>query len=245
MNDSTNAADGIAEQPAGLNRRPPRRIVRRIVYPVVVIIAIAGVIWWIENRNDDDLAPSGVEYGARAINASLVPDGFEVGTDVGQIAPDFELERVDGGEAWLTDFRGHPVVLNFWATWCQPCRQEMPQLVNAYDENKDEGLVIIGLNLQEGRDLIKPFAEGFGINYPILIDRDGDVGDQYRLIGLPTTYFIDSNGVIVSVFRGPFQDKQQGTNVQGAIGATELEQRIAEIMAIPANPTPEAGSGSR
>jgi peroxiredoxin len=242
MNDSPNAADGISKPPGGLNTRS---FVRRIVYPIAVILAIAGVIWWIENRNDDALAPSGVEYGARDINPIFVPNGFEVGTEVGQIAPDFELERVDGGEAWLTDFRDHPVVLNFWATWCQPCRQELPQLVNAYDKNKDEGLVIIGLNLQEGRDLITPFAEDFGIDFPILIDRDGDVGDQYRLIGLPTTYFIDSNGVIVSVFRGPFQDKQRGTNVQGAIGATELEQRIAEIMAIPPNQTPEAGSGSR
>jgi peroxiredoxin len=244
MNDS-NAGDGIAPRATGLNTRPPRRIVRRVLYPVAVILAIAGVIWWIENRNDDSVSPSGVEYGARDINPVLVPDGFEVGTEAGQIAPDFELERVDGGEAWLTDFRGHPVVLNFWATWCQPCRQEMPQLVNAYDKNKDEGLVIIGLNLQEGRDLIRPFAEDFGIDFPILIDRDGDVGDQYRLLGLPTTYFIDANGVIVSIFRGPLEDKVKDTNVQGAIGETELEQRIAEIMAIPANSTPGANSGSR
>lgn len=241
MDDSGTTKRDLAERIGMLNTRV---LVRRLVYPVVVIIAIIGVIWWIENRNDDASSPSGVEFGAREIDPRFVPDGFEVGTDEGQIAPDFELEQLGGGEARLTDYRGRPVVLNFWATWCKPCREEMPQLVDAYAANKDEGLVVIGLNMQEGRDLITPFAEDFGMNFPILIDRDGDVADQYRLIGLPTTYFIDANGVIVSIFRGPLQDTVQDTNVQGAIGQTELQQRIAEIMAIEPNPTPEASDGS-
>jgi peroxiredoxin len=241
MDDTSAPKRDLAERIGLLNTRV---LVRRVVYPLVVIIAIIGVIWWIENRGDDATSSSGVEYGARDIDPRFVPDGFDVGTDVGQIAPDFELESLSGGETWLTDFRGHPVVLNFWATWCQPCRQELPQLVSAYDQLQDEGLVIVGLNMQEGRDLITPFAEDRGIDFPVLIDRDGDVGDQYRLLGLPTTYFIDANGVVVSVFRGPLEDTVQDTDVRGAIGATELQQRIAEIMAIEANPTPEASSGS-
>lgn len=242
MDDTTNARDDIATRTRLLNTRT---LLRRVAYPLVVIAAIIGVIWWIESRNDDAVSPSGAEYGAREIDPRLVPPGYEVGTDEGDIAPDFELELLGGGDAWLTDYRGHPIVLNFWATWCQPCRQEMPQLVQAYNEYKDEGLVVIGLNMQEGRDLIRPFAEDRGIDYPILIDRDGDIGDQYRLLGLPTTYFIDANGVIVSIFRGPLEDKVKDTNVQGAIGQTELQQRIAAIMAVQVSATPEASSGSR
>jgi peroxiredoxin len=233
--------DGITTRASGM---PVRSFVRRVVYPVAVILAIVAVIWWLENRGDDNTSPSGAEYGARSIDSSLVPEGFDVGTKVGQIAPDFELERLDSGEAWLTDFRGHPVVLNFWATWCQPCRQEMPQFVKAYDKYKDDGLVIIGLNLQEGRDLIRPFADDFGMAFPILIDRDGDVGDEYRLLGLPTTYFIDADGVIRSVYSGPLEDTRNETNVQGAIAETELEKRIGEIMSIPAV-TPGASLGSQ
>jgi peroxiredoxin len=241
MNERTETGNDLAPPAGAMNRRV---LLRRVIYPLVVVAAIVGVIWWIESRGDDDVSPSGFEYGVRDIEARFVPAGLEVGSEVGQLAPDFELELLDGDVAWLTDFRGQPVVLNFWATWCQPCRQEMPQLVDEYSKHKDEGLVIIGLNMQEGRDLIQPFAEERGIDYPILIDRDGDVGDEYRLLGLPTTYFIDANGVIVSVFRGPLEEKVEDTNVQGAIGQTELQQRIAEIMAIDAQPE-ETGSGSR
>jgi peroxiredoxin len=106
----------------------------------------------------------------------------------------------------------------------------MPQLVNAYDTHKDEGLVVIGLNLQEGRSVIQPFADEYGMDFPLLIDRDGDVGDKYRLLGLPTTVFIDADGVIQRVFNGPLQEEENGTNVQGAIGESDLEAGIQEIL---------------
>jgi thiol-disulfide isomerase/thioredoxin len=130
--------------------------------------------------------------------------------------------------------RGQPVVLNFWATWCKPCRQEMPRFVEAYDEHANAGLVVVAVNLQEGTGIVRPFAEDYGMDFPIVVDRDGEVGDRYRLLGLPSTYFIDREGVIRSVFTGPFEEKQNDTNVQGAIEDSELEQRIAEILALEA-----------
>ena len=218
------------------HRAPSRNFTRRVLYPVLVIIAIVGVIWWLEARDNGGTSPiTGEEYGVRDLPAALVPSGADVEADVGSLAPDFLLENVAGTESRLSDFRGQPVVLNFWATWCIPCRQEMSQFVQAYDEYKDEGLVIVGLNMQEGRAVIEPFAEERGIEFPLLIDRDGEVGDEYRLLGLPTTYFIDSDGVIQSVFTGPLEDEVDGTDVQGAIQETELQQRIEELLAADTN----------
>ena len=117
----------------------------------------------------------------------------------------------------------------------------MPQFVEAYHRLKDQGLVVIGLNLQEGKSIVEPFARDFGMDFPIAIDRDGEVGDEYRLLGLPTTFFIDREGVVRSVFTGPFLEESRGINVQEAIGSTELEGRIAEIMG-PAGQTGEDGS---
>jgi peroxiredoxin len=225
----TDSSETIEARPAW-TRTPQARFARRVLYPLAIIAAIIAVIWYLDTRGDDDRSPTGEEYGIRDLPAKLVPAGAKVAAEEGALAPDFLLELAGGGETHLSDYRGQPVVLNFWATWCKPCRQEMPQLVNAYDTHKDEGLVVIGLNLQEGRSVIQPFADEYGMDFPLLIDRDGDVGDKYRLLGLPTTVFIDADGVIQRVFNGPLQEEENGTNVQGAIGESDLEAGIQEIL---------------
>jgi peroxiredoxin len=207
----------------------PRGVVRRIIYPVAVIAAIAGVIWWLEYR-DGGGGGEGAEYGVRDLPVALADPSLDVKAEVDSLAPDFLLEDTGGNEVRLSDYRGRPVVLNFWATWCRPCRKEMPQLVAASERYGDEGLVVIGLNLQEGRSIIEPFAQDYGVDFPILIDRDGEVGDEYRLLGLPTTYFIDKSGVIRSIFTGPLQGESDGVNVAGAIGESDLDSRIKEIL---------------
>jgi cytochrome c biogenesis protein CcmG, thiol:disulfide interchange protein DsbE len=215
-----------------------RSVFRRIVFPVLVIAAIVAIIWWLEQRDDGGTSPTGESYGPVAMPvAPTVPDA-DVAAEEGALAPDFLLERLGEGELRLSDLRGRPVVVNFWATWCKPCRQEMPRLVEAYERYKGEGLEVVAVDLQEGRSIVGPFVEDFGIQFPVLIDRDGEVGDEYRLLGLPVTYFIDRDGVVRSVYTGPFQEKTNETNVQGAIEDSELERRIAEILAVPAG---EAG----
>ena len=207
-----------------------RWLIRRVLYPALAIAAIVAVIWWLENRDDDATSSSGQEFGVRDLPAEMIPAGASVSPQVGDLAPNFELESLDGDEVFLSDFRGQPVVLNFWAKWCRPCRAEMPQLVAAHDKYRDEGLVIIGLNLQEGRSVIEPFVEEFGVDFTVLLDRDGDVENEYRLLGLPETFFIDRDGVIRSIYRGSFEEEIQDTDVQSAINQTELEERIEEIL---------------
>lgn len=207
------------------------RFLRGFVYPVTVIAIIIGVIWYIEYRPDEARSPTGELYGPADLPPELATAGLDVEAKEGALAPDFLLEQLDGPDLRLSDFRGQPVVLNFWATWCSPCRKEMPQLVEAYDTYKDEGLVVIALNMQEGRTIAQNFADDYGMDFPVVIDRDGEMWDRYRALGLPTTYFIDSDGVIQSIFRGPFVDERDGTDVADAIDESELEQRIAEILA--------------
>jgi thiol-disulfide isomerase/thioredoxin len=86
--------------------------------------------------------------------------------------------------------------MNFWATWCPPCRKEFPELVRLYGDNADRGLVVLGLDVQESPEIVRRFAAEFGATFPIVIDQKGDVSAQYRLRGLPTSLFIDDQGVL-------------------------------------------------
>ncbi len=108
---------------------------------------------------------------------------------------DFELSNLEGDLVRLSDFRGRPVVLNFWATWCPPCREEMPLLAEISEEY-DEELVVLGVNSMETTQEVGSFITDSGLSFPVVIDADGLVGQQYLIQGLPTTLFIDSEGVL-------------------------------------------------
>jgi len=224
-------ADNIpASQP--LPSRASSGLFKRFLLPVIVIIAIIAAIWWLESRNDGGVSPTGERYGPVELPAALRPPALGVKAEEGALAPDFLLARLDGNELRLSDLRGQAVVLNFWATWCAPCRKEIPQFVDAYERYRDRGLVIVGINMQEGKSIVRPYAEDFGMDFPIVIDVDGEVGDGYRILGLPVTHFIDRDGVVRSVFTGPFEESNRGTDVRGAIEQSELDQRIAELLAV-------------
>ena len=121
---------------------------------------------------------------------------------VGHPAPDFTLTRFGTGEKVnLSDLRGKPLILNFWATWCGPCRAEMPALQAAYERYGDD-LLVVGVDQGEEGAVVGPFLDEFGITFPILLDGDMAVGREYRIMGLPTTFFIDSQGIIRGVHAG-------------------------------------------
>ncbi len=124
------------------------------------------------------------------------------GTRQGDLAPDFSLVALNGETVSLSQFRGQPVLINFWAVWCAFCRLEMPDIQKAYDEYQDEGLVVLGVNVGEDAQTAEPFIQEMGVTFSILFDRDARVMRVYRLRGLPTTVIVDREGVIRAIHLG-------------------------------------------
>jgi cytochrome c biogenesis protein CcmG/thiol:disulfide interchange protein DsbE len=122
----------------------------------------------------------------------------------GFTAPDLTLQTLDGETVTLSDLRGQAVLINFWASWCPPCRNEMPAIQQVYEEYRDEGFTVVAVNSQEQETRVVAFAEPLGLTFPILIDRDGSVFDRYQVAALPTTFFVDRAGVIRGVTTGGF-----------------------------------------
>lgn len=124
---------------------------------------------------------------------------------VGQRAPDFDLELLSGGRASLAQFRGRPVLLNFWATWCKPCSEELPAIIAAYHAHRDGRLAVLAVNLSDQERLrdVRRFIANVQAPFPILLDERGKVRRRYRLIGVPTTVMIDTAGVVQAIYPGP------------------------------------------
>lgn len=139
---------------------------------------------------------------------------------VGKPAPDFTLGTLDGTEVSLSQFRGQPVLINFWASWCAPCREEMPELVRAYEMHKAEGFVILGLNLtfQDYLSEIHRFVDEFQMTFPILLDEDGAVTERlYRIPGIPMSVFINRDGTIQRI-------------QVGLMSGEQIDRYVAEIL---------------
>lgn len=133
------------------------------------------------------------------------PSGSSVSPNVlheGLSAPNFNLSDPSGKSFALVQFKGHPVVLNFWGTFCAPCKSETPLLEQTYQKYKDQGLIIIGIDQGEPMDAISQFGKDYTLSYILLADTKLAVNNQYGVTGLPVSYFIDPQGVIRSVNNG-------------------------------------------
>jgi len=124
--------------------------------------------------------------------------------EVGDKALNFTLLDFDGNPVSLADFEGRPVIVNFWATWCAPCRIEMPELQAAYDAYQDEDLAILALNQDEPLDVARTYFEDeIGLTFTALLDDNSAIATAFGTFGLPTTYFVDGEGTITVIHRGP------------------------------------------
>lgn len=129
--------------------------------------------------------------------------------DVGNLAHDFALQDLDGNTVRLSALRGQPVIVNFWATWCAPCRVEMPELQAVYETYQDDGLVILALDQDESPDVVREFFyDEMDLTFTPLLDDGGEVAQLYGVFNFPSTYFIDGEGKITAVHRGPMTQSQ-------------------------------------
>ena len=150
---------------------------------VFFVLLAAGPAWIAWSRPDDTLA---------------IPPAPRAGAP----APAFSAATLDGESVALADLRGQVVVLNLWASWCAPCRAEMPALERVWQRYVDDGLVVLAVNQGEDAATIEAFVAEYDLSFPIALDPREQVGRQYELVAYPTTLFIDRDGVVRNVVRG-------------------------------------------
>lgn len=160
--------------------------IRTILPPIIIPLALLGWIWvW-------------------RVPSSALPASSIQAPKENFLAPDFRLEALDGSEIALADFRGKPVILNFWASWCPPCRSEMPAFQQAWQEYGDTDLVILAVNAtnQDSLTDVITFVDQYQLAFPVLLDIKGAAASSYQIRSLPTTYLINRDGLIVKTLIG-------------------------------------------
>ncbi|MDQ3661924.1 MAG: TlpA family protein disulfide reductase [Actinomycetota bacterium] len=149
---------------------------------------------------------------------------------LGNVAPSFELELLDGsGVLTDEDLKGKPVVINFWASWCIPCREEAPLLEKTWRAYKDDGVIFLGVSIKDAESDAKRFVDEFGITYPTVRDLDQSLTKDFGVKGLPETFFVDHRWTFIGAVSGAQAGDQQGTAILGAISEDELVSSV-EIL---------------
>lgn len=150
---------------------------------------------------DEKIDTSSTQVSAEVNNET------ESGIEIDQMAPDFTLKTLDGKEVKLSDYRGKKVILNFWATWCPPCKAEIPHMEKYYKKQaKTDHVEILAVNLTQSdkdEDYIRDFVKSYDMTYPVLLDTKGDQQKQYEVVTIPTTFIIDTKGIIQKKIVGP------------------------------------------
>ncbi len=138
----------------------------------------------------------------------LAPSSPTQGTKIGNLAPDFQLQDLEGKPVSLSNLRGKPVMLNFWATWCYPCVFEMPYLQEVYEEWSAKGLVLLAINIDGTSSQVTEFLDSHNLSLPVLLGAKTDVSGRYNIQYIPTTFFIDRDGTIRFIKLGAFPSKE-------------------------------------
>ena len=177
-------------EPDTPDRRPQRTIL--ILGIVVVAILALSALLFVPLGSDEPETDS------------LTVGGHPL---YGQPAPEIDLETFDGERMTLSSLRGRPVIINFWATWCGPCREEFPLMVETYEQYADEGLEILGVLHDDLVDSGRRFAADQGADWPMLYDADDEAWEAYVGVGKPTSFFVDPEGIVRAFSLGPFNEE--------------------------------------
>jgi len=182
---------------------------RRLVSALVCVVSLAGC------GSPESSAPAAIselDSGARDELGIVRPGSPEPG----RMAPDFALRSLEGEVIQLSDFRGQPVLLNFFASWCVPCMVEMPLIQEAHLQAEAKGYVVLGVAVQDSREAVRSLSESMGLSFPMVFDGDSSVGLAYEVLGPPATFVIDKTGKIVS-------------SVSGVMAQDELESELKKL----------------
>lgn len=161
---------------------------------IIILVSIMIFNMMNEKNKETSMIPNPFDETG---NNDFIPPEMS-GIQEGELAPDFKLETLEGDHVQLSDYHGKKVILNFWATWCGPCRKEMPAMQDFYDEF-DGDVEILAVNVtssEKSIDDVRDFIHEFEFTYQTLLDTDMSVSNEYKAVGLPTTYFIGTDGVI-------------------------------------------------
>ncbi|MCB8917207.1 MAG: redoxin domain-containing protein [Ardenticatenaceae bacterium] len=185
---------------------------------VVLGIALAFVLFGSDlfdprpgpiTTTDSGLLDSVTQFATSDPIVAQLPGDIAGAPQVGSEAPSFVLADLAGNPVSLADFRGQPVIINFWATWCAPCRIEMPELQAAYDQYQADGLVILAVNREEDLATVQAyFVDEMGLTFTALLDEQAFAANVYNVFNMPTTYFVDPAGMVTAVHRGPMTKGQ-------------------------------------
>lgn len=170
---------------------------------IIAVIFLLGLVGWA--IYDHTSKPTEAEKTVQEAQPSGQKSA-KIGFQEGNRAPNFELQTLDGKQISLSDMKGKRLILNFWATWCPPCKAEMPHMQKFYQEQKGNNIEILAVNLTTGeknpKDVAK-FVKDYGLTFPILLDSSGEIGEAYQAFTIPTSYIIDSHGIIKKKIVGP------------------------------------------
>jgi thiol-disulfide isomerase/thioredoxin len=182
---------------------PRRTLLRGLVYvPLAALLVACGA----RSQSSEPLPSTSLDTFPTGLGRGF-PSGTLVGADnsvtgvnAGDIAPNFRLQLNDDQGLYLSDLANRPILINFWATWCGPCRLEMPEIVRHSAANQD--LLVIAINVQEELAPVEAFASDFDMTMPVVLDTDGEVRDLYQVRGMPTSIFIDREGKVSTYWEG-------------------------------------------